>query len=215
MRKALCELLGTFILVAAGTGAIVVNAQTGALTHVGVALVFGLIVTVLVYALGPASGAHLNPAVTLAMLARRTISLPSAVAYILAQCGGAILASLFVLLCIGSEAHLGATLPRNSAAQSFVLEFFLTAVLLYVIMHVTTGPNENNSLAGVAIGATIGLEALFAGPICGASMNPARSLGPALVSGHLTHLWLYLIAPVTGALTGLLLWKLTKPARAD
>jgi aquaporin NIP len=214
LRKLLAEFLGTLIMIFAGTGAIVVNGQTGALGHVGVALAWGIVVMVLVYTLGHVSGAHMNPAVTITMLAAGKIGPIKSAAYIVTQCAGAIVASVLVMTILGSDKSLGATLPAGSYMQSFVLEFILTAVLLFVIFHVTSPAAGNNPLYGVAIGGTIGLEAMFAGPICGASMNPARSLGPALVSGNLSSLSLYLIAPVLGGLFGYLCYRLTREKQA-
>jgi aquaporin Z len=201
MRRLAAELLGTFFLVFAGTGAIIANdASHGAITHVGIALTFGLIVLALIYALGDVSGAHLNPAVTLGFVLARRFSSRHAPGYILAQCVGALLASLCLRLLFPDHGTLGATLPAGTALQSFVLELLLTFFLMFVILSVSTGAREKGLMAGVAVGAVIALEALFAGPICGASMNPARSLAPALVSGRVEYLWVYLLAPVVGAL---------------
>ncbi|OAI41845.1 aquaporin [Planctomycetaceae bacterium SCGC AG-212-D15] len=195
------ELLGTFILVFAGTGAIVINdVRNGAITHVGIALTFGLVVLAMIYAVGDVSGAHLNPAVTLGFLAARRFSAASVVPYILSQCAGALLASGLLYLLFPGHPTLGATLPYGPAVQSFVLEIVLTTVLMFVILSVSTGSKEKGVLAGVAVGAVIAFEALFAGPISGASMNPARSLAPALVSGNMQHLWVYLAAPFTGSM---------------
>lgn len=202
MKKLLAELLGTFTLVFAGTGAIVINAaHGGAITHVGIALTFGLVVLAMIHTFGDVSGAHLNPAVTLAFAAAGRFSWAHVPVYMGAQLGGAVAAStLLHVLFPQNPAVLGATLPAGSALQSFVLELVLTAILMLTILSVSTGSKEKGITAGIAIGGVIALEALFAGPVCGASMNPARSLAPALVSGHLDHLWLYLVAPVLGAL---------------
>jgi aquaporin NIP len=201
MRRIAAEFIGTFFLVFAGTGAIVVNdVSHGAVTHVGIALTFGLVVLALVYSLGDVSGAHLNPAVTLGFVVARRFSPRWGVAYVLAQCAGAVLASGCLRLLFLEHATLGATLPAGPAAQSFVLEVLLTFFLMFVILSVSTGAKEKGVTAGIAVGAVVALEALFAGPICGASMNPARSLGPALVSGRLDSLWIYLVAPAAGAL---------------
>ena len=200
MRRIAAELLGTFFLVFAGTGAIVINDVSGAVTHVGVALTFGLVVLALIYALGDVSGAHLNPAVTLAFVAARRFPPRWAAGYVAAQLAGALLASGCLRLLFPGHETLGTTLPRDGAGQSFVLELLLTFFLMFVILSVSTGASEKGLLAGVAVGAVIALEALFAGPICGASMNPARSLAPALVSGRLDALWVYLTAPTLGAL---------------
>ncbi len=202
MRKAAAELLGTFFLVFAGTGAIVINdVSGGTVTHVGVALTFGLVVLALVYTLGDVSGAHLNPAVTLGFVAARRFPAREAVVYVAAQCAGALLASACLHLLFPAHPTLGVTLPlEGNAAQSFVLELVLTLFLMLVILSVSAGAKEKGLMAGVAVGAVIALEALFAGPVCGASMNPARSLAPALISGRLDCLWVYLTAPVAGAL---------------
>ncbi|TCZ72796.1 aquaporin [Flaviaesturariibacter aridisoli] len=199
-NKWLAEALGTFALVFCGTGAIVINQETGgAVTHVGVAMTFGLIVLAMIYTLGDVSGAHLNPPVTVAFTVARRFPLRQLPPYILSQLAGAFGASGLLRCLFPANGHLGATLPAGSAAQSFVLELVLTLILVLVIESVATGPKERGTQAGLAIGATVMLEALFAGPICGASMNPARSLAPALVSGHTEHLWIYLTAPFLGA----------------
>jgi aquaporin Z len=200
MRKLAAELFGTFALVFAGTGAIVVNnVQAGMVSHVGVALTFGLVVLVMIYAVGDVSGAHLNPAVTLGFLAARRFPGRLVLPYILSQCAGATLASGLLRVLFPNDSTLGATVPSGSEMQSFVLEAVLTLLLMFVILSVSTGAKEKGITAGIAIGAVIALEALFAGPVCGASMNPARSLAPALVSGNLEHVWIYLGAPVLGA----------------
>jgi aquaporin Z len=205
MRKLAAELVGTFILVFAGTGAIVINdATTGTVSHVGVALTFGLVVLAMIYAVGDVSGAHLNPAVTLGFFAARRSQARWVVPYIVSQCAGAVLASLVLRLMFPTHTTLGATLPAGSAGQSFALEAILTFILMFVILSVSTGAKEKGITAGIAVGAVIGLEALFAGPISGASMNPARSLAPALVSLHLESLWVYLTAPVVGAVVSVL-----------
>jgi aquaporin NIP len=201
MRKLAAEVFGTFALVFAGTGAIVVNDTHGAVTHVGIALTFGLVVLAMIYALGDVSGAHLNPAVTLGFFAARRFEARWVAPYIAAQILGAGLASGALRLMFPDHPTLGATLPAGSAGQSFVMEAILTLVLMFVILSVSSGAKEKGILAGVAVGSVIALEALFAGPVCGASMNPARSLAPAVVSGHLEHIWVYLLAPVLGALS--------------
>jgi aquaporin Z len=209
MRALVAELFGTFCLVFAGTGAVVVNeVQGGAVTHVGVALTFGLVVLALIYALGEVSGAHLNPAVTLGFWAAGRFPARRVAPYVLSQCLGALLASLLLLLLfLGETTTLGATRPVGPPARSFVLEAALTLFLMFVILSVSTGAKEKGVMAGVAVGAVIALEALFAGPVCGASMNPARSLAPAVASLDLRHLWLYLIAPPLGAGLAVLLCR--------
>ncbi len=201
MRKLLAECLGTFCLVFAGTGAIVIDqASGGAISHVGVALTFGLIVMAMIESLGDLSGAHLNPAVTLGFWAARRFPGAQVLPYAASQLAGALLASGLLRLLFPASATLGATLPAGSAGQSFILETVLSAILMFVILSVSHGAKEKGLNAALTIGGVVALEAMFAGPICGASMNPARSLGPAVLSGHLEHLWIYLAAPVLGAL---------------
>jgi aquaporin NIP len=205
MKKYLAELFGTFALVFAGTGAVVINEVTGGtVTHVGIALTFGLVVLAMIYTIGDVSGAHLNPAVTLGFCAARRMPWRLASPYLFSQCLGAVLASGLLRMLFPGNQMLGGTQPAGSVTQSFVLEIVLTAMLMFVILNVSTGDKEKGVTAGIAVGAVIALEALFAGPICGASMNPARSLGPALVSGHFQNLWLYLVAPVIGAVAAVL-----------
>jgi aquaporin Z len=201
MRQRLAaEFIGTFALVFAGTGAIVVNELTDAITHVGVALTFGLVVLSLIYALGDVSGAHFNPAVTLGFVAARRFAARDALPYIGAQFAGACAASLCLRTLFPESDRLGATLPRGPALQSFVFELLLTGFLMFVILNSTTGAKEKGLVVGIVVGSVIGLEAMFAGPISGASMNPARSLGPAVVTGAVDSLWIYLAAPTAGAL---------------
>ena len=201
MRKLLSEFIGTFALVFAGTGAIVINhASSGAITHPGIALTFGLIVLAMIYTFGDVSGAHFNPAVTTAFAAARRFPWREVPGFIFAQVLGAFAASGLLRFLFPADGTLGSTLPSGTPMQSFVLEVVLTFLLMLVILSVSTGSKEKGITAGIAIGAVIALEAMFAGPICGASMNPARSLAPAVVGGHLEHLWLYLTAPVVGAL---------------
>jgi aquaporin NIP len=200
MKRYAAEAIGTFALVFAGTGAIVINqASQGAITHVGIALTFGLVVLAMIYTLGEVSGAHLNPAVTLGFCAAGRMPWSEALPYVTSQCVGAFAASGLLRVLFPKDATLGATLPAGTAMQSFILEIVLTAILMFVILNVSTGAKEKGITAGIAVGSVIALEALFAGPICGASMNPARSLAPAVVSGHWEHLWVYLLAPVLGA----------------
>lgn len=200
MRAYIAEIFGTFALVFAGTGAIVINdVSGGVVSHVGIALTFGLVVLAMIYAVGEVSGAHLNPAVTVGFFLARRFPSRRVLPYIAAQCVGAFLASGLLHLLFPSHATLGATVPAGPAGQSFILEFVLTLLLMFVILSVSTGGKEKGITAGIAVGAVIAFEALFAGPISGASMNPARSLAPALVSGQLGSLWIYLAAPVLGA----------------
>jgi aquaporin NIP len=205
MKRLAAEFLGTFALVFTGTGAIVTNdVSGGVVTHVGVALTFGLIVLAMIHAVGDVSGAHLNPAVTLGFFAARRIEGRLLLPYIGSQCMGALLASLTLSFLFPEHATLGATLPAGPVLQSFVLEMILTYILMFVILNVSAGAKEKGITAGMAVGSVVGLEALFGGPISGASMNPARSLAPALVSFHFHALWIYLIAPVLGALVAVL-----------
>jgi aquaporin NIP len=201
MKKIIAEFIGTFCLVFAGTGAIVINDVTGgSVSHLGIAATFGLSVMAMIYTLGDVSGAHLNPAVTLGFFAARRFAGASVLPYIASQILGAAFASLTLRSLFPEHATLGATLPAGSATQSFVLEAILTYILMFVILGVSTGSKEKGTTAGIAVGAVVGLEALFAGPICGASMNPARSLAPALVSVNFQAVWIYLTAPALGAL---------------
>lgn len=201
MKKYGAEFIGTFALVFAGTGAIIINdVSGGAVTHVGVALTFGLIVLAMIYAVGDISGAHLNPAVTIGFFAARRLRGEIVLPYIVSQLLGALAASALLRGLFPQHQTLGTTSPAGPAAQSLVLEFVLTTFLMFVILNVSTGPKERSTTAGIAVGSVIALEALFAGPICGASMNPARSFAPALVSQHFSELWIYLIAPIAGAL---------------
>jgi aquaporin NIP len=208
-NKWLAEFIGTFALVFCGTGAIIIDQQSnGAVTHVGVAITFGLIVMVMIYALGNISGAHINPAVTIAFALARKFEAKEIFPYIASQLGGALLASWVLKNLFPLNNTLGATLPLGSEVQSFVLEFFLTFFLMLVVINVATGSKEQGMFAGLAIGSTVLLEAMFAGPICGASMNPARSISPAVVSGHTEHLWIYIAAPIAGATFAILIHKI-------
>ena len=200
LKKLGAESLGTFGLVFAGTGAVIIDGITGGgVTHVGIALTFGLVVLAMIYTFGDISGAHLNPAVTLGFWAARRMPTREALPYIIAQMAGALAASGVLRVLFPQSQLLGATLPSGPAAQSFLLEIILTFFLMLVILNISTGAKEKGITAGIAVGSIIGLEAMFAGPISGASMNPARSLAPALISGHLEYLWIYLSAPILGA----------------
>jgi aquaporin Z len=200
-RRCIAEAIGTFAIVFAGTGAIVVNdVSGGAITHTGIALTFGLVVMAMIYAVGDISGAHFNPAVTLGFWAARRLPFRAVLPYTASQVTGALCASVLMRLLFPAHGTLGMTLPAGPVSQSFVMEVVLTFFLMFVILGVSTGAKEKGILAGAAIGATVALDALFGGPICGASMNPARSIGPALVTAHFEHLWLYILAPAIGAL---------------
>lgn len=203
MKKYLAEATGTFFLVLFGTGAIVLNQHTnGAVTHLGISATFGLIVLLMIFVFGKISGAHLNPAVTLAFASNKSFEWKQVAPYVVSQLAGALTASLVLKLSFPENDLLGATLPAGSTIQSFFLELLLTFILMMVILR-TSG-----TFGVIAIGLTVGLEAYFAGPICGASMNPARSIGPALVSGHCEFLWLYILAPVIGAVLAVFINKL-------
>ncbi len=215
--KLTAEFIGTYILVFAGTGAIVVDKLTGDLGNVGIALTFGLVVTSLIYAFGHISGAHFNPAVSIGFAFMGEFNKKDLLTYIFVQIMGAIFASitLYVLFIndfknISDTAYLGATLPRGSILQSFAFEFILTFILMLIICASAVHAKAVKSFAGLAIGFTVGLEAMFAGPICGASMNPARSIAPALISWNLEHLWAYVIATISGAIFAVLVYKVLK-----
>ncbi|MDQ0252698.1 aquaporin Z [Evansella vedderi] len=206
-KKLIAEFIGTYFLIFAVTGAIVINALTESITHVGIALTSGLVVMALIYTFGHISGAHFNPAVTIGFFVNGDIHKKEAVPYILTQVVAGIAASATLLMLFGNVAYLGATLPRFSWEQSFVLEFILTFILMMVIFGSAIHGKAVKSFAGVAIGATVGLEAMFAGPISGASMNPARSIGPAIVSGNMEYLWIYIVATILGAIAAALVYK--------
>jgi aquaporin NIP len=206
-RALAAEVIGTFALVFAGAGAIMVDAKTGALGHVGVAITFGLVIMVMIYAVGHVSGAHFNPAVSFAFALSRHFPWPRAAVYWAAQASGAIIAAAILRGSLGNIAHVGATLPSGSQGQSFLWEVVLTFFLMFVITAVATDTRAVGEAAAIAIGATVGLDAMFGGPISGASMNPARSLGPAVVGGDLHALWIYLTAPLLGAALGALAYQ--------
>ena len=210
------EFLGTFIMVFAGTGAIVVNEISGGIvTHVGVALTFGLVVAAMIYTFGDVSGAHLNPAVSISFAVARRFPFADLPGYISAQLLGALAASGTLKLLFPTSQSLGITLPSGSISQSFLLEIILTAILMLTILSVSHGAREKGITAAIAIGSVVGLEAMFAGPICGASMNPARSLGPALVSGNFQHIWLYVFSTILGALIAIPLFKITRKSETN
>jgi aquaporin NIP len=205
------EFLGTFALVWAGTGAIIANdVSGGVIGHAGVALTFGLAVMTMIYAVGDIWGAHLNPAVSLGFWAARRLPLREVGLYSASQVAGALVASLFWKVVYPQHATLGATLSTLTASRTFALEAVLTFFLMFVIIHVAVGAKERGLMAGVAVGGIVTLEAMFAGPITGASMNPARSLAPALVSGNLGQLWIYLTAPLLGAILATLSCRLLR-----
>lgn len=211
LKKYLSEFLGTFILVFCATGASVVDQEThGLIGHVGIAITVGLLVMVLIYAFGDISGAHFNPAVSISFVLAKKFSAKELIPYIISQTFGAVTASLLLSFLFPNNQSLGATLPAGSEMQSFILEFILTFILMLVIMNVAHGSKEQGMFAGMAIGATILMEIMFAGPVSGASMNPVRSFAPALVSGHWQHLWIYLTAPFMGAASAIPVWMFLK-----
>jgi aquaporin NIP len=200
-HKLWSEFFGTFALVFCGTGAIIINDTVGgSVTHPGIALTFGMVVLALIYTFGDISGAHFNPAVTLAFAAARRFEVRCVAPYIVSQLAGALAASLLLRLLFPLHQMLGATAPNGAPLQSLILEIVLTWLLMLVILNVSTGAQEKGITAGLVVGSVIGLEAMFAGPICGASMNPARSIAPALVSLHLGALWIYILGPIAGAM---------------
>lgn len=211
MKKYLAEFLGTFALVFCGTGAVVVDElRGGAITHVGVAITFGLIVMVLIYTFGEKSGAHFNPAVSIAFAVHKVFPVKQVPPYVLSQLAGGLAASGVLKILFPASMLLGATLPSGTAMQSWILELLLTLFLMLAILSVSDGSKEKGLFAGVAVGSMVLLEAMFAGPVSGASMNPVRSLAPALVSQHLEYSWIYLTAPVTGSVLAVFVYRLMK-----
>jgi aquaporin Z len=207
MKKYLAEFIGTFTLIFCGTGVVVVDQQYGgAVSHVGVCLVWGAIVSSIIFAIGDVSGAHINPAVTVGFWIARLFPVREIIPYIVSQCAGGIAASATLHFLFPENKLLGGTYPAGSDMQSFVLEFLLTFFLMFLVMQVSTGAKEKGMFAALAIGSMVMLEAMFAGPVSGDSTNPMRSLAPAMVSGHYEHLWIYLTAPFLGSAFAVLIW---------
>jgi aquaporin Z len=210
MKRYLAETIGTFALVFCGTGAIVINEVTnGAVSHVGIAVTFGLIVMAMIYSFGSISGAHINPAVTIAFSLTDRFDKKDLIPYVVAQLLGAFLASGVLRYLFQANENLGATLPYGDWGQTFILEVILTYFLMLVIIFVSQNKAVTH-ITGIAVGATVLLEAMFAGPITGASMNPARSIAPAVVSGNMSELWIYILAPIIGAILASLTWLFMK-----
>lgn len=207
MRRSLAEAVGTFALVMCGCGAIVVDAATGTLGHLGVAASFGLVIMVMIAALGHVSGAHFNPAVTLAFAWIRHFPWREVPLYVAGQLAGAVAGALTLRAFFGAAGRIGATLPAGTSFQAFGVEILLTAVLMFVITSVATDTRAVGQLAALAIGGTVALDALWGGPVTGASMNPARSFGPALVSGLWRAHWVYWLGPILGATLGAALYQ--------
>ena len=212
MKKYYSEVIGTFSLLFCGTGAMTISEITNGadLTHTGIAITWGLIVMAMIYAFGEISGAHFNPAVTIAFAFAKKFDWKEVPKYILAQLLGAILASVMLWILFPESEYYGATIPVLDSWRAFIMEFFLTFFLMATIINVSTGSKEIGVMAGIAIGGVVLLEAMFAGPMTKASMNPARSIAPAIVSGHFEHLWLYILAPILGALSAVISCKLVK-----
>jgi len=211
MKRYISEFIGTFSMIFCGCGAMTINEVTGGtVTHVGIGLTWGLIVMVMIYAFGETSGAHFNPAVTIAFAYAKKFAWKEVPKYIIVQILGAFVASGILLFLFPESEFLGSTIPKVDVWRAFVLELLLTFFLMVTIINVSTGSKEIGVIAGIAIGGVVLLEAIFAGPITNASMNPARSLGPNIVSGNIEGLWLYLVAPVLGALLAVVSCKLVK-----
>jgi aquaporin Z len=208
MRENISEFLCTYILVFCGTGAIIINQETnGSVTHVGICITFGLIVMGLIYGFGQISGAHMNPAVSIAFAFLKILPIKKLPFYIISQILGGLAASTTLKLLFPKNSGLGGTIPSGTDGQSFALEFILTFILMLVVLTVALGNKEHAPFAGIAIGGVVLLEAMFAGPICGASMNPIRSLAPALVSGNMNSQWLYIVAPITATILASITWN--------
>lgn len=210
MKRYWAELIGSFILVFVGTGSIMINDITGQVTNLGIGLSFGLVVMVVIYSIGDISGAHINPAVTIAFWISKRFEGKDVIFYVLFQIIGAVSASLILYLILPESNTMGETLVKDGNwIQSFILEFFLSLILMFVILNVSTGSKEKGMVAGISIGAVVAFEAIFAGPICGASMNPARSIAPAIF-GNASFLWVYIVATTLGAISSVFAYKLIR-----
>ena len=211
MKKYISEFIGTFSMIFCGTGAMTVNEVTGGdVTHVGIAITWGLIVMAMIYAFGETSGAHFNPAVTIAFAYAKKFAWKEVPKYIIVQVLGALTASLILGYLFPSSEYLGATIPTVDVGRAFVMELLLTFFLMVVIINVSTGSKEIGIIAGIAVGAVVLLAAIFAGPITNASMNPARSIAPAIVAGKMQHLWMYILVPILGAILAVISCKMVK-----
>jgi aquaporin NIP len=209
LRLYLAEFIGTFILVFVATGAVIVNDTSGGVvTHVGIAIATGLVVMVVVYSIGDVLGSHINPAVTLGFMLASRFPPSRFIQYLFAQCLGAVLASLLLAYLFSEHTNLATTVPSGPVLQSFLMELIITFIFMFIILSVSTGSMEKGIMAGSAIGAFVALAVLFAGPVSGASMNPARSLAPALVTMELSYLWIYLTAPFIGSAVAVVAFRL-------
>lgn len=214
-RRSVAEAIGTYFLVLIGPGAVMVEAWSGgAVTHVGVALAFAFVVIAVIYAIGHLSGAHINPAVTIGFWSAGRFPGRDTGFYVMAQCAGAVLASLTLRWTIGPVGDLGATIPAIPLGPAFLLEVLLSFILMFVIMAVATDARVAGELAGVAVGLTVGFDALMGGPLTGASMNPARSLGPAIAGGGWQAHWIYWAAPILGMVLAARVYDFLRPATA-
>lgn len=215
IRRSLAEAIGTYFLVLIGTGAVMADVSSGgAVTHVGVSLAFAFVVLAVIYAIGHLSGAHINPAVTIGFWSAGRFPRRDVAPYVLAQCAGAVLASLTLRWTLGPVGDLGATVPAIPTGPALVIEFLLSFILMFVIMAVATDARVSGQLAGVAVGLTVGFDALMGGPLTGASMNPARSLGPALAGGVWEAHWIYWAAPLAGMVVAARVYDFLRPATA-
>lgn len=207
MKKYLAEFIGTFALVFFGTGSVIINEQTnGSLELLGISLVFGIIISTMVYVFGTFSGAHINPAVTISLALGNLLPKNHVLGYITAQILGGILGSILLAILFPENQSLGITNPSGGLFQSFIIELILTFFLMLTIFSISS-KKEFSNLSGLIIGLMVTAMILFAGPISGGSFNPARSIAPAIISGNIETLWLYLVAPTLGAILAMLVWQ--------